>query len=107
CAGNNSPCQYDISIEVDNETCDNVTFEGYVQAMCEPFESMFGRVPFTVTFVPQPSCSRWRFTCERGGIASIAVTNAGSGYLSAPTVTINTSTGSGAVITADIAGGSV
>lgn len=107
CAGNNSPCQYDISIEVDNETCDNVTFEGYVQAMCEPFESNFGRVPFSANFAPQPSCNRWRFTCDRGGVDSFIVTNSGSGYTSAPAITVNSQTGSGAVLDAVMSGDEV
>ena len=42
-----------------------------------------------------------------GFITGANVTSGGSGYVTAPTVTINDSTGSGAVITASISGGSV
>lgn len=42
-----------------------------------------------------------------GAVASVTVTNGGTGYTTVPTVTINTTTGSGAVLTATIAGGEV
>lgn len=46
-------------------------------------------------------------TVNSGFITSAAVTSAGSGYGTPPTVTVNDATGSGAVVTANISSGSV
>jgi N-acetylneuraminic acid mutarotase len=46
-------------------------------------------------------------TVTSGFLTSIAVTNAGAGYTSAPAVTITDTTGSGASATANVSGGSV
>jgi hypothetical protein len=44
---------------------------------------------------------------SQGAITGVTVTDGGSGYTSAPTVTVNTSTGSGAVLTATVDNGVV
>lgn len=107
CGGNGSPCEYDIQVELDNETCENVVFEGYVQAACESEASNVGRIPFVTTFEPSPRCARWRATCSRGGIDYISVTGSGNGYTTAPTVTILSATGVGATAVAVITNGNV
>ncbi len=89
CAGGGAACSYDISITVDNETCDNVTYEGYVQPACEDESSLVGRIPFSVTFIPDPACNKYIATCSRVGVASFTMTNNGTGYAGAPVVTVN------------------
>lgn len=89
CAGGGADCSYDIAITVDNETCDNVTYEGYVQPACEEEASLVGRIPFSVTFIPDPACNKYIATCARVGVASFTMTNNGSGYAGVPTVTVN------------------
>jgi hypothetical protein len=64
CAAGNT-CQYDIPIQVDNETCEQVDYEGYVQAVCEDEASEIGRIPFVISFIPDPACKRYTYTCAR------------------------------------------
>ena len=72
CVGGGTPCSGTIAITVDNETCDNVVYDGYVQATCEDEESVNGRIPFTVTFTPNPVCDAYSITCNTpGGCATI------------------------------------
>lgn len=73
-------CVADISIFVDNETCDEVTYTGYVQAACIEEASSQDRVPFEVTFTPVPSCKSYNIRCYLLGIASITITAGGTGY---------------------------
>lgn len=57
----NAPAtSYGIPVMVDHETCEDVTFEGYIQPLCQEEESEEGRIPFTVTFTPEPSCNIYR-----------------------------------------------
>jgi len=67
CVGGGTPCSGTIAITVDNETCDNVVYDGYVQATCEDEESVNGRIPFTVTFSPNPVCDAFSITCNEVG----------------------------------------
>lgn len=80
CLGGGNPCSANIAITVDNETCDAVTFEGYVQAVCEDIGSLNGRVPFSSTFTPDPTCDSFNITCNSVGLAGFVITNPGSGY---------------------------
>jgi len=81
CAGGGTPCGYTIDIMVDNETCDTVQYEGYVQAACEDESSMVGRMPFpTVSFVPSPACKRWDVTCVDSPVLDAVILDAGTGY---------------------------
>ena len=73
-------CTASIPITVDNESCDPVTYEGYVQAACELESSTAGRTPFTVTFTPVPSCTGVEYVCDNVEISVINITNGGSGY---------------------------
>lgn len=104
CGGGGNPCSTSIGITVDNETCDDVTFEGYVQASCEDVGSLNGRVPFSITFTPNPSCKPYRITCGSVAVGSIVVTVPGSTYLplptAAPAVAITGGGGTGATATA-------
>jgi hypothetical protein len=67
CVGGGTPCSGTIAITVDNETCDNVVYEGYVQAECELEISVNGRIPWTVTFSPNPVCDAYSITCNEVG----------------------------------------
>jgi hypothetical protein len=49
---------------VDPESCDPVCYEGYIQAACNDITSDIGKVPFTVTYTPTPTCVGWTITCN-------------------------------------------
>jgi hypothetical protein len=106
CPGGGLPCGYSLSITVDDETCDTITYEGYVQPTCYDEEDETGRVAFLVSFIPSPACKRWVATCTDNGVDTITVTDGGTGYdpLSAPTVTIG-GDGTGATATAVVGQG--
>jgi hypothetical protein len=80
CVGGGSPCSATIAVSVDNETCDNVVFDGYVQAECEALDSVAGRVTWSTTFSPNPLCDAYAITCTTVGVSEIVVTNPGGGY---------------------------
>jgi len=105
CGGGGASCSYDIAITVDNETCDNVTYEGYVQPACEEEVSLVGRIPFAVTFVPDPACNKYTATCARVSVASCTMTNNGSGYVGVPSVLFLGSLGTTALGTAVLGDG--
>jgi len=109
CAGGGAPCTADIPIVVDNETCTPVEFDGYVQAICEDINSTQGRVPFSVTFTPTPSCRNYDVTCNNAGVASITVEIHGSGYNPAapPTVVLTGGGGAGATAVAVVGTGAI
>ncbi len=91
CPGGGAPCSYNIAIMVDNETCDQIDYEGYVQPACQDESSLVDRIPFTISFIPQPACRRWNVTCNNAPINFLSLTGGGSGYdpLSPPLVTIS------------------
>jgi len=64
CVGGGNPCSAVISIMVDPESCDPVIYEGYIQATCNDITSDIGKVPFTVTYTPTPTCVGWTITCD-------------------------------------------
>ena len=64
CVGGGNPCSAIISIMVDPESCDPVIYEGYIQAACNDITSDIGKVPFTVTYTPTPTCVGWTITCN-------------------------------------------
>ncbi len=74
------PCTAQIGITVDDETCDPVTYEGYIQPCCHDVASLEGRVPFTVTFTPNPVCKSYEVTCLSAGVQSVLVDTIGQGY---------------------------
>lgn len=60
CLGGGNVCQAVISIMVNPESCDPVTYEGYIQATCNPEGSSVDQVPWTSTFVPNPGCKLYQ-----------------------------------------------
>ena len=74
------PCSYDVPINIDNETCEQIDYEGYVQATCEEESSLAGRIPFAFSFVPNPVCNRYEVICENSGVGSIVITDPAEGY---------------------------
>lgn len=109
CTGGGAQCSQDISVMVDNETCDVINFNGYAQAACLDINSTTDRIPFSYDFTPNPSCKRYIVTCANVGLESITVTGGGSGYdpISPPSVIISGGGGSGATATAVVSGGGV
>lgn len=109
CLGGGASCNTGdlIQISVDNETCPTIEFDGYVQACCEDVSSLEGRVPFSTTFVPSPSCKKYLVTCVNTPVVSLAIVGAGSGYTigSHPTVGFSGGGGSGATATANVGTG--
>lgn len=103
------PCAYNIPIVVDNETCDVIQYEGYVQAACEDESSLLGRIPFNVNFIPSPACERFEVICDSSVVGSLTINNAGSGYnpLSPPNVVIGGGGGAGATATAVVGDGAI
>ena len=104
CLGGGNPCQGTFTVTVDNETCDNVVYEGYVEADCEGSSP----VPFPdYTFVPTPTCNRFEVTCDTVGLAGFSIGTAGAGYDpgNAPStanggITLSGGGGSGVIVTA-------
>jgi hypothetical protein len=89
---------------VDNESCTPVTYEGYVQACCEDGASLQGRVPFSITFTPNPTCRSYNITCNSGSVTEIGIVNPGAGYDPTPgatIITIDPPSGPGVQATAD------
>lgn len=109
CGGAGTTCTAEITVSLDNETCDAVTFEGYVQATCEEESSTNDRIAFTTTFTPSPACSRWEVTCNSVALASITILNGGSGYndMAPPAAVITGGGGSGATAIVTVTGGIV
>lgn len=66
CVGGGSPCQFLINVMVDLESCEDVIFEGYIQATCQPEGSSIDQVPFEVTYTPTPSCNMYSLTNDTG-----------------------------------------
>lgn len=89
CTGNGNPCSASIGIQVDNASCVPQTFEGYVQACCEDINSTNGRVPFTVTFTPNPNCKGYTVTCNGpAAVQKVVVTSVGGGYVPGASIPI-------------------
>lgn len=81
CTGNGAPCSATIGIQIDNNSCVPVNYEGYVQACCESVDSPNGQVPFTVIFNPNPNCKGYTITCTGPGtVDKVGVTYTGSAY---------------------------
>lgn len=82
-------CTKNIGIFVDNETCDDVEYTGYVQPACVDISSTEKRVAWTYTFTPVPTCKAYIATCARLDILSITITNGGTDYNPAAPPTVN------------------
>lgn len=100
------PCTAVIPIFVDQETCDTIQYEGYLQAACQDIDSTVDRVSFTDSFVPVPGCKSYTVTCINSSVASATITQAGSGYDPVgPSVIIAGGGGSGATATSTVGNG--
>ena len=100
-------CAYSIGpLSFENESCDDVVYEYYVQPCCENPVSEDGRVYGTVTFTPTPSCIAVAFTCSNVGIASAVVGVPGTGYTPGVGYTVAAAnivgSGTGTTITFDV-----
>lgn len=62
CAGGGNACQAVVTIMVDPESCAPVTYEGYIQATCNPEGSPVDQVPWVATFTPNPVCKGFVIT---------------------------------------------
>lgn len=58
------PASIEVPILVDPESCDPVTYYGYIQACCEELGSLNGRVTWNATYTPTPTCTAVRFTAN-------------------------------------------
>ena len=97
-------CSLNIPITVDNESCDPVTYNGYVQPSCDDPSSEVGRVPFTITFTPIPTCVSYSVACISTLVGSLNVTTPGKGYdpFNPPVINITGGGGAGATATATV-----
>jgi hypothetical protein len=109
CRGGGAACSTTIAVTVDHETCNDVVFDGYVQACCEDVGSLSGRVPFAVTFSPVQPCSSYLTRCNSVGVLSVTVTTAGSLYdpLNPPAITFSGGGGTNAAATAVVGDGGI
>ena len=95
-----------IPVLVDNESCDTLTWEVYVQAECEDINSTTGRVYVTPspTFVPAPECTGLTLTCTEVPLVGFDITydgreNAnGGGYNGTETVDVGGDTSGSLII---------
>jgi len=82
CVGGGTTCQAIFTTDVNTTSCDGpVTFEGYVQAVCEDILSLNGRLAWTADFVPNPVCTRHELTCAIGEIDAIDIIDGGYLFL--------------------------
>jgi hypothetical protein len=94
---------------VENESCTPVTYYGYIQACCETDGSPNGRIPWQVTFTPNPNCKAVEFNCNNVTVADILITNQGSGYNpgAVPNALISGGGGIGATATVVVGNGGI
>lgn len=62
CLGGGASCSTTINVLVDDAACP-VSFEGYVQAVCEDISSTNGRVAFITTYTPVDACESTAYRC--------------------------------------------
>lgn len=79
---------FDECIPQNTLYCSNVTIEGYVQACCSDENDPSSFVTFKFD-VEVEKCESYAVLCTKAGVANIVVTNPGSGYVSTPSVLIN------------------
>ena len=59
------PCTAYLPITINNESCDPVTWYGYIEACCNTEEA--GQIPFSVVFTPSEPCQAVELTCTQPG----------------------------------------
>lgn len=95
------PKTVSINVTVFNESCDDITYEGYVQPICEPEASLLNRTAFpNVTFTPDQPCNYWEVVCAPG-IDAIGIVDNGSGYTPGVNVPVTITGGGGAGATGE------
>lgn len=75
--GINTNCQMQFFLTVENESCDVLTYDIYVQPECFDEGSLDGRVEEQIQFIPDPACKRYTYTCESVGIGTVNITGGG------------------------------
>jgi hypothetical protein len=78
----NNPCSLNFLISVENESCDTLTYDVYVQPQCFLIDGVSppeGRVEEQIQFIPSPACKKYTYTCESVGIDTVDV-NVGGDY---------------------------
>lgn len=89
CTGAGNPCSISIYDIVDTESCENVTYNGYVQPCCVSADSEEYRTPFTAVFTPTPTCFSFTITCSKVEVDTLRIINPGAGYDGTETITIS------------------
>lgn len=109
CGGGGASCHADIVITVSDIICESVTYEGYVQACCHDEGSLDGRIPFSITYVPDWPCKGYNIKCTEVSVQSVTVTNPGSSYIYAtpPAVQFFGGGGINAAATAHVGNGGI
>lgn len=64
CIGGGNVCSATISIMVDTDSCIPVTYEGYIQATCNPEGSPVDQVLWSYTYTADPACKLFALTCN-------------------------------------------
>lgn len=90
CLGNGNPCTISFYDTVDTESCTAIQYEGYVQSCCRDVTDTAGRIAWTVTYTPNPSCTALTVTCAKVAVDSVVPIIEGRGYdpMAPPAVTI-------------------
>lgn len=101
CTGGGAPCSITFYDIVDTESCDNVVYDGYVQACCEPVSSLIGRIPWTTSFTPSPTCFPVTITCYATEVLSIEVTTENTTFYAVPPAVTLIGGGFSSLATAD------
>lgn len=109
CAGGGNPCTATVTVDADDESCDNIDFNGYVQPTCFDIGDVDGRVPFSITFSPVQPCVKWNATCGPVEVAAFELTGVGFGYgvLETPAVTVIGGGGAGVIANGVITDGAI
>lgn len=109
CVGGTTSCLASIPIFVDNETCVDVSFDGYIQPTCIDIASSDERFPFSVLFTPSPVCKSYTVTCNTSTVTAPTITNGGTLYdpLSPPSVLFTGGGSTGATGEAVVGGGAI
>lgn len=91
-----------VSLYANNITVTNASFTGQNTTAGANHPNNYVNIKFNLSWE-----NSWRHNSNNGGLSYIAVKNGGSGYTTAPTVTISLGGGTGATATATISGGKV
>ena len=69
---------FEIPIQVDPESCDPVTYYGYIQSCCEELGSLTGRVAWSAVYTPAPPCIAVRVTATTTTVAKSIANSCGN-----------------------------